>query len=131
MDCSPPGISVYGIFQARILVPVAISISRGIFLTQASNLHLLRLLHRQASSLPAEAPGRSPVWHECPGSTCTLCPKLGLFSAGKETPVPPDGQRCRLTPASTQLRLFLDMATGSEAAAGDQGEEAFQGHRIL
>ena len=29
MDCSPPGCSVYGIFQARILEWVAISFSRG------------------------------------------------------------------------------------------------------
>jgi len=28
MDCSPPGTSVHGIFQARILKWVAISISR-------------------------------------------------------------------------------------------------------
>ena len=29
MDCSPPGYSVHGIFQARILEWVAISFSRG------------------------------------------------------------------------------------------------------
>jgi len=29
MDCSPPGFSVHGIFQARILEWVAISSSRG------------------------------------------------------------------------------------------------------
>ena len=29
MDCSPPGSSVHGIFQARILLRVAISFSRG------------------------------------------------------------------------------------------------------
>ena len=45
MDCSPPGSSVHGILQARILVWVAISSSRGIFLTRGSNLHLLCLLH--------------------------------------------------------------------------------------
>ena len=37
MDYSPPGSSVHGIFQARILEWVAISCSRGIFSTQASN----------------------------------------------------------------------------------------------
>ena len=31
MDCSPPGSSVHGIFQARILEWVAISFSRGFF----------------------------------------------------------------------------------------------------
>ena len=40
MDCSPPGSSVHGIHQARILEWVAISFSR-IFLTQGSNLGLL------------------------------------------------------------------------------------------
>ena len=29
MDCSPPGFSVHGIFQARVLEWVAISFSRG------------------------------------------------------------------------------------------------------
>ena len=36
-DCSPPGSSVHGILQARILEWIAISLSRGIFLTQGSN----------------------------------------------------------------------------------------------
>ena len=44
MDCIPPGSSVRGIFQARILEWVAISSSRGIFLIQGSNPCLLRLL---------------------------------------------------------------------------------------
>ena len=29
MDCSPPGSSIHGIFQARVLEWVAISFSRG------------------------------------------------------------------------------------------------------
>ena len=37
MDYSPPGSSVHGILQAKILEWVAISFSRGIFLTQGSN----------------------------------------------------------------------------------------------
>ena len=49
VDCSPPGSSVHGILQARILEWVAISFSRGIFPTQGSNSHLL---HWQADSLP-------------------------------------------------------------------------------
>ena len=39
-DCSPPGSSVQGISQARILDWAAILFSRGIFPTQASNLGL-------------------------------------------------------------------------------------------
>ena len=41
MDCSPPGSSVHGILQARILEWAAISFPQGIFLTQGSNLGLL------------------------------------------------------------------------------------------
>ena len=37
VDCSPPGFSVHGISQAKILEWIAISFSRGIFLTQRSN----------------------------------------------------------------------------------------------
>ena len=47
MDCSPPGSSVHGIFQARILEKVAISYSRG------SSC----LLHRQTNSLPPSHSG--------------------------------------------------------------------------
>ena len=39
--CSPPGSSVYGIHQARILEGVAISLLQGLFLTQGSNPSLL------------------------------------------------------------------------------------------
>ena len=41
MDCSPPGSSIHGILQARILEWVTISSSRGIFLTQGVNLGLM------------------------------------------------------------------------------------------
>ena len=41
VDCSPPGSSIHGILQARILEWVAISFSRGIFPTQGSNPGLL------------------------------------------------------------------------------------------
>ena len=44
-DCSPPGYSVHGIFQARILEQVAISFASRFFLTQGSNTCLLHLLH--------------------------------------------------------------------------------------
>ena len=37
MDCSPPGFSIHGVFQARIQELVAISFSRGIFPTQGLN----------------------------------------------------------------------------------------------
>ena len=40
-DCSPPGSSVHGIFQARILEWIPIPFSKGVFLTQTSNPGLL------------------------------------------------------------------------------------------
>ena len=54
MDCSLPGSSVHGIFQARILDWVAISHSRG-----SPNPHFLHLLHWQADSLPILLHGKS------------------------------------------------------------------------
>ena len=45
LDCSPPGSCVHGIFQARLLEWVAISLLQGIFLTQRLNLYHLCLLH--------------------------------------------------------------------------------------
>ena len=61
MDCSPPGSSVHGILQARILEEVAISHSRGS--SQPGkicvlDLCLLHLLHWQVDSLPSEPPGK-------------------------------------------------------------------------
>ena len=41
MDCSPPGSSVHGILQARILQWVAIPFSRGFFPIQGLNAGLL------------------------------------------------------------------------------------------
>ena len=41
MDCSPPGSSARGIFQARVLECIVIAFSRVIFPTQGSNLGLL------------------------------------------------------------------------------------------
>ena len=52
IGCSPPGSSVHGIFQARILEWVAISFFKGFFPPQGSNLALLSLLHWQVDSLP-------------------------------------------------------------------------------
>ena len=52
IDCSPPGSSVHGISQARILEWVAISFSRG-----SSWPSLLHLLHWQADALSLFHPG--------------------------------------------------------------------------
>ena len=52
VDYSLPGSPVHEIILVRTLEWVAISSSRGIFLPQGSNLHLLWLLHWQAGSIP-------------------------------------------------------------------------------
>ena len=45
-DCNPPGSSVQGILQSRILEWVEThALLQGIFLTQGSNPGLFRLLH--------------------------------------------------------------------------------------
>ena len=59
MGCSPPGASVQGISQARILEWVAISSSRRS--SQASNPHLLPLLYCHVGSLTLMPPGK-PWW---------------------------------------------------------------------
>ena len=51
IDCSPPGFSVLGIFQATIPEWVTIPSSRGSSRPR-DNPHLLCLLHHQADSLP-------------------------------------------------------------------------------
>ena len=58
MDCSPPGSSVHGILQARVLDWVAISFSRGIVPIEGLNLGLLQcrqilyhLSHQQSPKL--------------------------------------------------------------------------------
>ena len=50
MDCSLPGSSIHGIFQARVLEWVAIAFSKG------WNPSLLCLLHWQVGSLPLAPP---------------------------------------------------------------------------
>ena len=59
MDCSLPGSSAHGIFQARILEWVAISFSRGIFPTQGSDPGIEPQSPAfQANSLLTERPGK-------------------------------------------------------------------------
>ena len=55
MDCGPPGFSVHGISQAKILEWVAISSSRGSSWPR-DGICLLHLLHGQADSLPTALP---------------------------------------------------------------------------
>ena len=59
MDCSPPGSSVHGIFQAGRNIEVGCHcLLQRIFLTQVSNPRLLCLLHWQVGSLPLVPTGK-------------------------------------------------------------------------
>ena len=62
MDCRPPGFSVHGISQARILAWGCHVRLQEIFLTQGSNPILLRLLYQQADSLPLSHLGSPSVY---------------------------------------------------------------------
>ena len=57
MDCSPPGYSIHGILQARILEWVAIPSSRGPSRSKDRSL-VSCLLHWQAGSLLLALPGK-------------------------------------------------------------------------
>ena len=61
MDCSPPGSSVHGIIQARILEWVAMPSSRGSSWPRDWILCPLGLLHWHVGSLPLVPPGK-PNW---------------------------------------------------------------------
>ena len=56
MDCSPPGSSVHGIFQSRILEWVTIFLLQGIFLTR-DRIYISCVSYWQADSLPLHHPG--------------------------------------------------------------------------
>ena len=83
LDCSLPGSSVHGIFQARMLEWAVISFFQELFLTQVSSLCLLCPLHWQADSLPLVPPLKAPfktpqVWQlslnrTWDSSFCTSC----------------------------------------------------------
>ena len=63
MDCSPPGSSVRGILQARILEWVALPSSRAISLTQGLNPHLLhcrQILYQLSPHVRGESLGKLP-----------------------------------------------------------------------
>ena len=95
MDCSPPGSSVHGIFQARILERVAIFLLQVIFPTQESNPSLLCLLHcrwilyllsHQGS--PIRMPS-TPWWFSGKESACNAgnLQEIWVQSLGREEPL--------------------------------------------
>ena len=63
VDCSPPGSSVHGILQARILDWVAMSCSRGSSWPRDRTRASFAFLHWQADSLPLHCHPGSPFMH--------------------------------------------------------------------
>ena len=94
MDCSLPGSSVHGIFQARITGEVCHFLLQGIFPTQGSNRSLFCLLHWQVHSLPLIQDIYIYIYNDhyyycsCPGytylhsSVALVPPKGGLCGTG-------------------------------------------------
>ena len=62
MACSLPGSSVYRIAEERLLDWVAISFSRGIFLTEGLKQHLLHLMHLRGILYPLSHWGSPIMW---------------------------------------------------------------------
>ena len=58
LECNPPGSSLHGLLQARILEWVAISSSKGIFLSQGLNPRLL--CHLYCQQIPPAEPSGKP-----------------------------------------------------------------------
>ena len=63
-ECSPPGFSIHGILQARILEGAAVPSSRGSPLPR-DQMPLWCLLHWQAGSLPLVPPGNPGTEKSC------------------------------------------------------------------
>ena len=61
MDCSPPGSSILGDSPDKNTGVGCHALLQGIFPTQGSNPHLLRLLHWQTGSLPLSPPGKPKI----------------------------------------------------------------------
>ena len=70
MDCSPPGFSVCGIFQARILKWVAISFSRG---SSRPRDRIWDSCIMWADSLPSGPPGKPEIIHTLPNCQKSIC----------------------------------------------------------
>ena len=71
MDCSLPGSSLHGIFQAKLLEWVAISYSRGSS-HRKGQTRILGLLHWQADSLSLSPLGSPPLANHQSGSVSCL-----------------------------------------------------------
>ena len=85
IDCSPPSSSVHGIFQTRILEWVVIPFSRGIFLTQGSNLGLLHCRQTLYHLSHQGSPNFHLIWHKPNFLNFTNRLSEHIFLGGKQS----------------------------------------------
>ena len=81
VDCSPPGSSVHGILQAKILEWVAISFSRGSFWPRDWTHNYCKYCALQADTLPSEPPP-SCSFKASPWSNTLVAPPC-LYNEGQ------------------------------------------------
>ena len=118
MDCSPPGSSVHGISQARILEWVAISSFRGSSQTRDPNLRLPCLLHcRQVLHPLSHCRGKFPKAKVIPGT---------LPSAASPCP-PPMGDQSQTSADPTQAGQVAGEQEGSRKEVGKTGVQRRDG----
>ena len=106
--CSPPGFSVHGILQARILEWVAMPSSRGIFPSQGSNPHLLcLLLAGEFFTISTTWEGKSPKsrssWVRAPSETSRGASLLSSVGASQGS----WGPSAAAAESSVCLHLFV------------------------
>ena len=98
MDCSPPGFSVHGILQARILEWVAM-LSSMAFSQPRDRARVLGLQHWQASTLPLGPPGKPGAYkHSWMYKRQRVSGRMSTPAASKDTHV--------IIPALVHLSVF-------------------------
>ena len=121
MDYTPPGFSVHGILQARILGWVAMPFSRGIFLTQGWNLGLLHYMqflyhlnYQGTKVLKNQSVVKPGMRLDSLGQPTVLCPRLPEPPARSfvMNKVPSTSQNLELLPYSTSLRPECQLLGG-------------------
>ena len=85
VDCSPPGSSIHGILQAKLLEWIAIPFTRGIFLTQGSNPSLSHF-RQIVSSLSHE--GNITKYPLCVFMCVCVCTKLPSSASHYQKEIP-------------------------------------------
>ena len=123
MDHSPPGCSVHGILQEKVLEWIAMPFSRGsswprdrtrisyIFPTQGSNLHLLHLLNWQVGPLPLAPPGKP--WNKRVTEANELGPEWPLTTLSNSHPVL---KTCFFEPRASHISWIIKLPSSDRVS---------------